>query len=653
VKRIRNSRAARILSWALTVAMLAPILFGVLTPQRAYAQQGNATTAGNLLTVIVNDFTNADKNKTGGDALARYATDAIAVELAQSARFEVLKREEVTRTANELGYRAPYDQAQLAKIAQNLGAQAIVSGEVAFVRSDEGKKGGPVRQVNAGLKVRIRDVSSGELLNGAAQVGEAFAKPGQTDFDSLAQEAIGKAAVQSVRDILSFTLPEGIITNSVTQPSGTTVLINRGSRDGVEAGMEMLVLRNRQRVGKIRITNVFATDSEGRVIENLIGVSPTDTVRATFPEREFTTRGEIVKPKKTSGSGTVATLGKILLVVVIGVIIATAIKQGGSVTGVTAEADIQNAAPAVRITWRDNLFGGNTLEYHIWRNPDQPFNFTGTPIAAVGGGVRQYVDFPAPYTFWDGVRSFLQVPNPGSTNNGGGNGGGNGTATAVTPGTTPPPPPGFTIGRTFTYSLTAVIRRTSANNNNNNNNGGGNGGGGGSTNTVEDVESLPVNSGPTTPINQPQLNTPADQAQQLNLANLANFVFIAPSLGGADQFVVEISTDQTFKDRTQIVQLPAIVSTATGTITVPAFNLTNSGLNAPLRRNQIFANFVNRVPGAARPTLFWRVGARNSQDSPGPVHWITRNPKDEDRTFRFIYSNVRSFTPADVPPPPP
>jgi hypothetical protein len=411
----------------------------------------------------------------------------------------------------------------------------------------------------------------------------------------------------------------------------------------VENGMEMIVLRNGQRVGKIRITSVFATDSEGKVIENLVGVSPQDTVRATFPEVDFGRQGEIIKPKKTSNSSTISALGKILLVVVVGIIIATAIKQGGSVTGVTAEADIQNAAPAVRITWRDNLFAGNTLEYHIWRNPDQPFNFTGTPVAATGTGIRQYVDHPAPASFWDGTRSFLQAQTSGNNNN---NGNGNGTAATTTP--VAGAVPGFTIGRTVTYSVTGIVRRNVTTTGNNNNGGGGN-----NQNTIEDVETLPVNSGPTTPINQPTLNQPIDQAQQINLANLGNFVFMPPSQNGADTYVVEISTDRTFKDRTRIVQLPLINSTAGGQINVPAFDLTNSGLNAPLRRDTIFANFVNHVPGAARPTLFWRVGARNSQDSPGPVHWITRNPKDEDRTFRFIYSDARSFTPADLPPPPP
>jgi hypothetical protein len=298
----------------------------------------------------------------------------------------------------------------------------------------------------------------------------------------------------------------------------------------------------------------------------------------------------------------------------------------------------------VRITWRDNLFGGGTLEYHVWRNPDAPFNYTGIPVAAVGGGVRTYTDFPAPFSYWDGTRSFLQVPVAGGGNGGGNNNGGNGTATATAPAAGAVL--GFTIGRTLTYSITGVVRRNVAQNNNNNN--------GGNGNTFEDVESLPVNSGPTTPINQPQPTLPLDNTQQLNLATLNNFTFSVPSQGGADQYVLEISTDRTFMDRSRIVQLPQLISAAGGgSLTFPAIDLTNSGLNSPLRKDPVFSNFINRVPGAARPTLFWRVGARNSQDRPGPVHAITRDPKDEDRTFRYIYSTVRSFTPADMPPPPP
>jgi curli biogenesis system outer membrane secretion channel CsgG len=107
-------------------------MLGMIGTPQAHAQQGAPVSGGNLLTVIIIDF--ANKSGIGGDALGRFATDAVAVEMASSARFEVLKRDEVIRTANDLGYRMPFDQAQLTKIATTLGANAVVTGEVAFVK---------------------------------------------------------------------------------------------------------------------------------------------------------------------------------------------------------------------------------------------------------------------------------------------------------------------------------------------------------------------------------------------------------------------------------------------------------------------------------------------------------------------------------------
>jgi len=65
--------------------MITPLILGALA--RPAAAQTQAAPNGRLLTVIVNDFANNDRNRSGGDALARMATDAVAVELATSARF--------------------------------------------------------------------------------------------------------------------------------------------------------------------------------------------------------------------------------------------------------------------------------------------------------------------------------------------------------------------------------------------------------------------------------------------------------------------------------------------------------------------------------------------------------------------------------------
>lgn len=636
MKRIRKSRAARSLSWVLTVAMLAPLACRVIHPEAARAQ---TPAVGAVLTVIVVDFEN--KSRFLGEALARRATDAVAVELANSARFEVLRRDEVERQAAALGLRKPYDAVAQTRLATALGASAVITGEIAFVSPVA--KSNP-KTIAAGLRVMMRAPGSPELINGAAQVGEARSRPGLSDDESLAQEAVDNAAVLCVKQMLATNLPEGTIVSTVGPQASLQILINRGSRDGVREGMQMLVTREGQRVGKIQVTNVFATDSEAKPIENTLGIRPEDKVRAIFPMPEFPKVAGVagVKTGPSAPKGSVASLGKVLVVLAAGIVLAAAVMGGKntSVTGVIAEADVEGTTPVVRISWRDNFWGANTLEHQIWRNPDAPYNFQGTPVASKQFEPR-YVDRPSPYSFWDGSRSFLRAPLPGQ---GGTGGTGGGEAEVVTPDAGAVP--GFTIGQTYTYAITGVIRRPLPVSNT------GGTGGGGTDGGFQDVGTEPVASRQVTPVAQPQLVSPENLFTNVDLTR---FNPIWQSTAGADVFVVEVSTDRTFKNKSLIWQHPIIYSTAplaTGVTQVlpSAIDLTT---NPVLLRDRTFANYVNRVPNSPKPTLYWRVGARNDADVPGPVHWISRNHADGDRTFRFVYSEVRSFTPADMPPPPP
>jgi len=617
--------------------MLAPFACRMIGPGVANAQ---GPVAGSVQTVIVIDFA----NKTGflGEALARRATDAVAVELANSARFEVLRRDEVEKQAGALGLRKPYDMVAQAKLAQALGATAVITGEISFVSPVA--KSNP-KQVVAGLKVMMRQPGSPELINGAAQIGEASARPGLSDDESLAQEAVDKAAVLCVKQMLATNLPEGTIVSTVGQPSSLQILINRGSRDGVQEGMQMLVTREGQRVGKIQTTNVFAADSEAKPIENTLGIRPEDKVRAVFPMPEFPKIAGIkgVKTGPSAPRGSISSVGKILVALAAGIVVAAAVAGGKntSVTGVTAEADVDGVTPVVRLSWRDNFWGATTLEHHIWRNPDVPYNFQGNPVAAQRYG-GSYVDRPAPYSFWDGTRSFLQPPLPTA---GGTTGTGDNESETVTPDAGAVP--GFTIGQTYTYAISGVIRRVLPTANT-----GGTSGGTSGTTGTEDVGTEPVTSGPVTPVAQSQLVTPENLYTNVDLTHF-NPTWLSTT--GADVFVVEVSTDRTFKNRSLILQLPTVYSTApqaTGVTQVLASSV-NLTTNPVLLRDKNFANYVNGVANAAKPTLYWRVGARNDNDRPGPVHWITRNHGDGDRTFRYVYSEVRSFTPADMPPSPP
>jgi len=638
VKRIRKSKATRILSWVLAVAMITPLVCGMITPRTARAQGATAPTPGGIVqTVAVIDF--EDKSGFPNRTLGRLATDAVATELSNTERFIVLPRSEVVSAANQLNLRPPYDDVAMAKLADSLGATAIVTGSIEGIQVDTRRT---PRTVSVALTVGVRDAASGDFVNGAAVIGSARSRPGQEDVDSLAQEAIGNAAVLAVKQILAFNLPEGTVLNTVGRENSLLILINRGSRDGIREGMELIVTRERQRVARIRVTSVFPTDSECEPADSNLGIAPGDKVRAVFTPPTITRDFKTTEPGKKRTS-TFSTLGKVLLVLVLGLVIYEVVHGGRTtVTGVTAEPDIQNGAPAVRIVWRDNLFGSGsqTLEYHVWRTPDASFNFEGIPVAAVSGGMRSYTDLPLPFSFWDGVKSFLQP----AFGTGGGQGQSN-TATVVTPAAGAVP--GFTTGLTITYQVTAVIRRPLITGT-----GGGTGGGGGGTTGFQDIESDVVTSGPTTPINQPLLGpNPADQASNVDLSNVTFTWF---SRTGADTFQVEVSTDPTFKNRNLIAVLGRVFSTAPLAEGVQQ-NLgpVNLLTNAALKRDKTFADFVNQVAGAPKPTLYWRVGGRNSQDRPGPVHWISRRHNDPDNTFRFIYSQPRSFTPADLPPPPP
>jgi hypothetical protein len=126
------------------------------------------------LVAVVLDF----ENRAGkeGEPLVRTATDTVAVELASTLRYEVLKRSEVERSAKGLGLRPPYDRIDQSKLAKALGADVIVTGEIAFVRRDTKRK---PPQTRVGLRVRVIDPESGELIGGGASVGIAEEKDGK------------------------------------------------------------------------------------------------------------------------------------------------------------------------------------------------------------------------------------------------------------------------------------------------------------------------------------------------------------------------------------------------------------------------------------------------------------------------------------------
>jgi hypothetical protein len=184
--------------------------------------------------------------------------------------------------------------------------------------------------------------------------------------------------------------------------------------------------------------------------------------------------------------------------------------------------------------------------------------------------------------------------------------------------------------------------------------GGGNGGGSGNgTGNTECIETDPVQSGFATPLLPVVLTSPTNQNGSIDLTT---FDPKFASRTGADVFQLEISTDRTFKNPSRIFKVQ-ITSTAPNSegVTQGLPSTINLSTATELLADPTFAAFVasSATGSATTPTLFWRVGARHDEDSPGPIHWISQNPSDPDRTFRYVYSQPFSFTPAPLPPPPP
>src|SRR5437762_14240491 len=80
---------------------------------------------------IVADFENVSRDRH--TAIARTATDAVAVELSRRNVYEVVGRQELDRVARTRGIQPPYREQDLRVMARELDASLIVTGEVRHV----------------------------------------------------------------------------------------------------------------------------------------------------------------------------------------------------------------------------------------------------------------------------------------------------------------------------------------------------------------------------------------------------------------------------------------------------------------------------------------------------------------------------------------
>lgn len=680
---IRRSPITRATAWLVTVAMVAPCLLAGRVA-RAQTQQP--------LRVIIADIVN--KSQSTSPNLGVTATAAIYNEMVNSGqgRFSVFQNSEVLKEAQSLGIKVPsnpnqpsnFTHSDLIRIAKNLTADAIVEGDVAA-----GLARGKGVQVL--LSTNLREVASDQYINGGYSQMTVVPRPGEPgDSEELINKGVSDAAQDVVRQVLARQLATGTVIGIETN----SVIINKGVRDGVKVGDDVVILREganglKTQVGSVRVSRVYPTDSEAEIIANPGGIRPEDTARVLYQPPVKILSATATKPTGRSAQFTLTALGSTLAVIGLGVLVAQASRGGqASTTSVTAEAGVQNSAPTVRVRWSDNIFGqGNVQQYKIYREPDFPFGQTTsggtTNGTGAGGSVPIGVQSSTVHEFFDHGSPFFPYANGLTPLVGQGNGstGSTGTNTGSNTGTTqgcgvmtvvPTLDTGFKPGSSYHYLVTAIILRqlpttggTTGTGGTNagggggtgGTNGGGTGGGTGGTNGggFQCIETDPSRSGQATPINPVLLTSPANNTASVNVTQFApQFT----SRNGADVFQIEVSTDRTFSNPSLIfhTQLISSAPNADGVAqtTQNPIDLTQS---PELQRDPTFKAFVSangcQGTSATPPTLYWRVGARHDGDQPGPINAISQNPSDGDKTFRFVYSQVFTFIPAPLPPCPP
>jgi len=616
------------------LAFLVALTSGYLT--LGLSRIARAQEAGGQQAWAVLDFNN--NTGYGGAEVGRQAADALDVELYKQKKYDVVKRSEVADSMNRLGLQFPLDIVDVQRLGHDLDVRAVVSGDVlSITRNDR-------HQVQVVVAVRVTDVASGDLINGALAQGSSSPRAGGGDEDEYVNEAIRKAAFAAVNRMQKFNLPIATILN---YQGPDQVLLNKGSRDGFYSGLNMMVLRNGQETGRLKVASVDQDSCIAGIVDRGTGMQPQDRAHALFTMPSYSLHnGQVVttediasgpanySKKKSSFSG----VGGIILAVLAAAFLIYLVNRGASQANVggstigTVIAQASNnfgqtsviTAPTnygVRLNWKNGSINPvSIVEWNVYRDTESPVGGT-----SVGGGASSTSGTNGTSIFANGpclvaprgtysaiddgeIRTvyfaYSYTGSVGGSSSGGGGGGsssstsgGNGISIGQLGHGYNANCPGATVNQVHNYEVTAVY-------------------------SVQDLtvgtlgyEETPLSVGAargyatplyavdptatTTTINVASGSGTAKGAYGATGANLSHVILSWASAGiDADDYVVDFATNAAFTNK-YTVQPNGNVYAAT---------LATAGLNLG---SQFGLN-------SNSTTIFYRIGCRHMADNPGP-----------------------------------
>jgi hypothetical protein len=361
--------------------MLLPILTLVgLTTRKAEAQlQLRETWA----VVEFTDKTNLGKN------YGQLASELVNTEFAKLVRYDMVLADTINRFVTELGYQNPVSRPEeLGRLGQSIRANTIVSGDVAAARIV--KEGGG-KKAEVKLRIMVRDVASGVVVNGAALRASSAVRTGEVDDDTLYSDALAQAAFQAVTTIGANTLPKGTVLNTTDR----NILINQGSRTGFQQGQEVIITRGREQVASGKVGIVEPDSAFVKVSRQLKGVQPGDRVQVVFSVPEVSSSwGAGSEGVKRKSAGNMSSIISLLLVLGLAAIL---LGQGrgsnnNTVTGVSANLlpPTNDQRLTVGLNWRPDGFikEPNRFAWHVYRNDVS----LSVPIMVVDGRSTSAID---------------------------------------------------------------------------------------------------------------------------------------------------------------------------------------------------------------------------------------------------------------------
>lgn len=260
------------LPWPLVLLLAVVLLVGSSAPLQAQIQK-------RILEVALLDFNNTSNYK--GKMIERRAADAVAMSLASTAGdyYALLPRSDLQKEVEALGLSYPLDKVDMVRLGRSAGLDGIITGTVVQVQiiKSEG-----ATQAGVMIACQMLDISTEEPITGTVVTGKSSPKYDYTgDVDILVDEALNKAAYQIAQHFISFAV-RGVPEFTILTTMGNDVLLNAGSRQGIKEGMEMVVLRRGEKVGRIRVKEVTLTDATATIIEAPRGIQGGDKARVVY-----------------------------------------------------------------------------------------------------------------------------------------------------------------------------------------------------------------------------------------------------------------------------------------------------------------------------------------------------------------------------------